>query len=567
MHDPVIEDRVTAPDDPGRTSSGSGPGDWFVADIIAQKQAAGEVWVDHHSALTYSSVWACVRYIAQTVASLGWHLYERQGDGRSKVPVENDVSWLLSMQASPEMDAYNWRQVMLKDALTWGNGYSEIERDRAGRPLWLWRLAPDRVCPERDDLGNLWYSVRNQQGGHAYLPASDVFHLKGLSPDGLVGYSVVSMARRSIHLGMSTENYGANFFSRGPMPGGVLRIQGNPKDSVVSNTRESFQRLYGGSVNAGRIAVLYGGMEFSPFTLPNDDAQFLESRSFQVEEVCRWFGVPQHKVAKLDKSTNNNIEHQAIEAVQDCLLPWCRRLECEADVKMFGRTNRGRRFTRLNLSTLLRGDSQSQTETVTKRVAGGLMTINEGREYIDLNPHPQGDELLIQGAMAPLDRILNPPEPEPSAPPPEPEPPEPEPEPEEEETDAEGGDMPEDLAAPFRVLLSRAFASLLRVEADKARRAANKGQLDAHLLTFYSPSNVRHIEEAITPILDGFCLATGKRAALTMERVYEIALGFHEASWQSLAGDGVAALDGWEGRAHTAAVDALDRIWGTKDGR
>ncbi len=178
---------------------------------------------------------------------------------------------------------------------------------------------------------------------------------------------------------------------------------------------KSFSSGYGGAENAGRVPVLSGGMDFESFTMPNKDAQWIESQGYQGEDICRIYGVPPHKAGIMAHSTNNNIEHQAIEAVQDCLLPWCRRLETEADIKLFGSVSRGKLRTRLDLQTLLRGDSATQTTNLASQVTNGLRTVNEGREELDLNPIEGGDTPLIQGAMAPLERVMNPPAP-PAAP-------------------------------------------------------------------------------------------------------------------------------------------------------
>lgn len=405
----TIDDRASSAEDPGRQDlSGIPPWLYFLGDV---KIDPDQVYVTETSALTYSAVWGCVWLIAQTIASLGWDCFQRLGKGKGKDrldPVTDETAWILDTQSNEEMSAYDFRQVLMKDALTWGNGYAEIERDGAGRPLWLYRIAPDRVTPTRNDAGRLVYEVDNGSGRvETILPATNVFHLKGPSPDGLVGYSVVAVARRSIELSMSTEQYGRTWARRGPMPGGWLEIPGAMKKEDRDAMRESFQKTYGGSANAGRVVVLTGGTKFNPLSLPNSDMQFLESRAFQIEEVCRWYGVPQILLNKLDRSTFNNIEALNIYFVQYCLMAWCRRLETEADIKLFGRINRGKKYTKLNLSALLRGDSRTQVENLTKQVTNGLMLINEGRELLDMNPVPEGDTLLIQGAMVPVASVLS----------------------------------------------------------------------------------------------------------------------------------------------------------------
>lgn len=415
---PAVECRVTEPDEPGK---GYGRGDYGALAYAAYTLGYPDLWgetrlVREDSVMAYSAVFGCVRAIVNSFTSMGWHNYQR--DGKSKVELADDVSWLLDMQANPEMNSLDWRAVTIKDALLRGNGYSEIERLGNGKPAWLWRLEPQRVEPVRDKARMLWYEVKNGPGEEStYLRPEDVFHLKGPSPDGLVGWDMIRLMKVAIDLGLKEERFGFDFFARGPMPGGFVNVPQNMNKEQRAEFRRNFEAVYSGSTNAHRIVVLSNGVTFDPASLPNDSAQFLESRVFQVNEICRFFGVPPHKLADLTRATFSNVEEQERAYVTDCILPWARRMEMEADVKLYGRTNRGRRFTRFNLDALMRGNSTTQTQTVTQKVAAGLMMPNEGREYFDMNPVEGGDVLIVQGAMTTLDRVVNPPEPpEPPAP-------------------------------------------------------------------------------------------------------------------------------------------------------
>lgn len=481
--------RRTEPDDPG----GGGHG-WEEAAAEHFLWEAGllssdDIPINHTTALTYSAVFACVRIISQTIAGMGWHVFERLGEGKGKRRIdmlEDPVAWLLRFRPSRELNAFEWRQVMLKDALTWGNGVSEIERDGAGRPMHLWRIAPERVTLTRNNGGELIYVVDEDSDDEVVLLPENVFHLRGLSPDGLIGYSVIDMARRYIELGLDIGSFGTAFFKRGPLPGGVLEMPGRVTQAEKAETRKSFEKVYGGTKNAGRVIVLSGGAKFTGMSLPNTDAQFIESHQLTVQDICRFYGVPPHKVADLERSTNNNIEHQSIEFVEDCILPWCQRLESEADIKLFGRTNQGRRYTQINIESKLRGDSRTQTETVTAKVNNALMTVNEGRDYFGLNPIDGGDTPLVQGAMIPLERALEEPEPMPAPAAPQP--------------DGDPGDetdeVPEEVAAAFTPILADAYGRLLRVKADKSKR----GKLDI-------AEHREHAMQAVLPILRALAVA------------------------------------------------------------
>jgi HK97 family phage portal protein len=548
---PEIEDRITAPEGGthGKEEAALEHALWVMG-VNSQRHHRR---VDANTAMTYAAVWGCVRVIAQAVATLGWHVYETTADGRGKQPVDDNVAWLLNTQPNPEMGAVDFRQVLLKDALLVGNGYAEIERDGYGRPVWLWRIDPARVCVERDGGRRLYYKVDNGRNSDpTSLDPPDVFHLKGPSEDGLVGYSVVAMARRTIGLGLDQERYGSNYFSRGPMPGGVLEIPPGSKKDERDAIRDSFERAYGGAENAGRVVALGGGMKFSPVTISNDDAQFLDSRRFQTEEVCRWFGVPPHKLADLTRSTNNNIEHQAIEFVQDCLLPWCRRLEAEADIKLFGRVNRGRRWTKLNLNAMLRGDSKTQVENLAKLVNGALLTVNEAREQLDYNPIEGGDTPLIQGAMVPLERLLEEPEPAPPASPPKAPPVAPK----------APKEPPADLAEAFGDLLSGVYERLLRVEADKARRAHNRGQLRQWAGEFYGTEHRAHVAAALLPVLRAVALAGGLDLAKAEAAAAGLAEGHCTGGLRTVGGEGGAeSIDGWAGEAGRLGAAGIKAAW------
>lgn len=537
----TIENRDTPAEPPGHAGT---PRDWFVMDLMTGPNH-GERY-NPGAAMTYSAFWACVRVISQSIAALGWHVFQSEGRGKSRV--YDDTAWVLDTQTSPEMSAFDFRQVILKDALVWGNGYAEIERDGYGRVRWLYRISPERVDVLRDERGAIYYAVDRYEGRDPIrLAPEQVYHLKGLGPDGLVGYSVVEMFRRTIGMALSIGRYGENFFQRGPMPGGVLKMRGMVDKVKRDEIREDINSVYGGSRNAGKVIVLFGDSEFEPLTMPNSDAQFLENQRFSVEEMARIFGVPPHKLADLTRSTNNNIEHQAIEFVQDCLLPWCRRLETEADIKLYGRRLRGQRWTRLNLQALLRGDSQTQVNNLQKLTTSGIVTVNEAREHLDYNPIDGGDTPLVQGAMVPLERVIEEPEPEPTlAPSP---------------TQDDGDEppqrpMPEDVQKTFRQLLACAYDRLLRVEADKAKRAYNKGLLSHHLSSYYATDAKAQTTEALTPIMSALLLAVGRSDQDTAARLAaEYATSHIQQSTGDL-GKGVASIAGWGLEAGRPAMRA-----------
>lgn len=363
---------------------------------------AGE-YVTADTAMQVSAVWACVRVISETLAALPWHVYEKSQDAQGRTRRERrdgDIAWLLQTQASPEMSALAFREAIAAHALTWGNGYAEIERSPDGRPVWLWLLTPDRVVPERMPTGGLQYRVRSD-GVDTIVPARDMLHIKGLAFDGIVGYSPIAIAARSLGLTMALESFGAKFFENGAHPGAVLEHPAKLSAEAHKNLQESVAAQISGG-NALKPFILEEGMKWHAMTIPPEEAQFLESRKFQISEVCRWFRVPPHMVADLDRSTFSNIEHQQIEFVTHTLMPWCRRFEAEVDLKLFGRVNAGRVYTKIELGGLLRGDMKSRFEAY---AIARHLSLNDIRELEDMNPVRGGDDYLAQINLAPVDML------------------------------------------------------------------------------------------------------------------------------------------------------------------
>ena len=370
--------------------------------------------VDHDTALKLSTVFACTRVIAETVAQLPWRVYRENANGGRDRVVSSPLENVLQRRPNPEMGAFTFRETLLAWALTWGNGYAEIVRDQAGRVAELWPIAPDRVCLKRASDGVLYYEVSNQSGAKTLLDPADVFHLHGLGFDGVEGYSVISMAARSIGLGLAADEFGASFFGNSTVVSGILKHPATLSEEAVSRLKESWKEQRQGPSRAHSPIVLEEGMTWEQLGIPPDDAQFLETRRFQVQDICRWFRVPPHKVADLERATFSNIEHQSIEFVVDTIMPWCLRLEQEADRKLFGRTTPQRMYTKLNANALLRGDAKSRSDFYSTMWNLGVLSVNEIRELEDLNPIGEdGDKRFVQLNMTTLERAGEEPEPQP----------------------------------------------------------------------------------------------------------------------------------------------------------
>jgi HK97 family phage portal protein len=368
---------------------------------------ASGVSVNETTALTLSAVWACVRVISETIGSLPWFVYNRLPDGGRERASDHELYYLLHDAPNPDMSAMVWKETTIAHVLLSGNAYSEIVRDNRDRIAALFPITPDRVTVRQRANHRMFYEVSNGENAPTILEAEDVFHVPGLGYDGLVGYSVVHKARESLGLGLAGEKFGASFFGNGAHAGGFLKHPGQLTAVAKKNLRESIEALHKGSENAHKFGILEEGMEWIGNTIPPNDAQFLETRTFQVEEVCRWFRVPPHKIQHLQRSTFSNIEHQGIEFVVDTIRPWLVRLEQEAHRKLLGPREQSRVYTENLVDALLRGDALSRSQACEIQVRNGAMLVDEWRAIENRNPLPDGlgTRPLVTVNTVPLDRI------------------------------------------------------------------------------------------------------------------------------------------------------------------
>lgn len=368
--------------------------------------------VNERTAMQTTAVYACVRILAEAVASLPLHVYEYQDDGGKKLVHDHPLYYLLHDEPNPEMTSFVFRETLMSHLLIWGNAYAQIIRDGAGRVLGLYPLLPDKMDVQRDDRGNIYYVYsRNsdenpmfKEYGDIRLKAEDVFHIPGLGFDGLIGYSPIAMAKNAVGMTLACEEYGASFFANGANPGGVLEHPGVLKDP--SKVRESWNSVYRGVNNAHKIAVLEEGMKYQQIGIPPEEAQFLETRKFQINEIARLYRIPPHMLGDLDKSSFSNIEQQSLEFVKYTLDPWVIRWEQSLQRSLLLPGEKGKYFIKLNVDGLLRGDYQSRMNGYAVGRQNGWFSANDIREMENMNPIPdeQGGNLyLINGAMTKLE--------------------------------------------------------------------------------------------------------------------------------------------------------------------
>lgn len=358
--------------------------------------------VNPRNAVQVSAVYACVRIIAETVASLPLSVFEETDTGSRKA-TDHALFRLLHNEPNPEMTSFVLREVMLSHLLLWGNSYCQIIRSGKNHITALYPLLPDRMEVDRDEKGNLTYLYTMTNGDRVLLKPTDVLHIPGLGFDGIMGYSPIALERNAIGLGIAAEEYGSTFFKNGARPSGVLTHPNTVKDP--KRLRDNWNATYGGSSNGGKVAILEENMTFSPISMPNNEAQFLETRKFQVEEICRIFRVPPHLVGNLDRATFSNIENQSIDFAVHTIRPWLVRIEQAMNRALFSEAEKGRFYVQFNIDGLMRGDYKSRMEGYAIARQNGWMSANDIRSLENLNPITEeegGNVYLVNGNMIPI---------------------------------------------------------------------------------------------------------------------------------------------------------------------
>ncbi|WP_446898883.1 phage portal protein [Clostridium sp. LBM24168] len=357
--------------------------------------------VNERTAMQTTAVYACVRILSETIASLPLHTYRHTENGKEKA-TEHSIYHLLADEPNPEMTSFVFRETLTGHLLLWGNAYAQIIRDGRGKVIALYPLLPDKMTVDRNDKGEIYY-IYNKEGKLYSLRSDEVLHIPGLGFDGLIGYSPIAMAKNAIGMAIATEEYGAKFFSNGANPGGVLEHPGIVKDPA--RVRESWNSVYQGSSNSHRVAVLEEGMKFQSIGIPPEQAQFLETRKFQTEEICRIFRVPPHLVANLDKATFSNIEHQSISFVVHTIRPWLVRIEQSINKALFTESEKREYFVSFVVEGLLRGDYASRMQGYAIGIQNGFLSPNDVRTLENMNTIENGDIYAMNGNMLKLEDV------------------------------------------------------------------------------------------------------------------------------------------------------------------
>ena len=366
--------------------------------------------VNEFTAMQTTAVYACVRILSETLAALPLQLYRYTPGGKERV-YDHPLYHLLHDEPNPEMTSFIFRETLMSHLLIWGNAYAQIIRDRLGRVQGLYPLRPDKMTVCRDENGQIYYLYTKTSDenpaikpyGQVPLRKDEVLHIPGLGFDGLVGYSPIAMARNAVGMTMACEEYGASFFANGASPSGVLEHPGVLKDPA--KVRDSWNAVYRGSANAHKVAVLEEGMKYQQIGIPPEEAQFLETRKFQLDEIARLYRIPPHMIGDLEKSSFNNIEQQSMEFVKYTLDPWVIRWEQAMQKALFLPEEKKQYFLKFNVNGLMRGDYESRMTGYSIGRQNGWLSANDIREMEDMNPVPDeegGNLYLVNGSMTKL---------------------------------------------------------------------------------------------------------------------------------------------------------------------
>ena len=369
--------------------------------------------VNERSAMQMTAVYACVRILSEAIAGLPLHMYRYKDEGGKEKAFDHTLYHLLHDEPNPEMTSFVFRETLMTHLLLWGNAYAQIIRNGRGEVIALYPLMPNRMEVNRDTNGMLYYVYQKSsddaptmEGSSVILSPGEVLHIPGLGFDGLVGYSPIAMAKNAIGLSMAAEEYGAKFYANGAAPSGVLEHPGVLKDPA--KVRDSWNAAFGGSSNSHKVAVLEEGLKYTPISISPNEAQFLETRKFQIDEIARIFRVPPHMVGDLEKSSFSNIEQQSLEFVKYTLDPWVVRWEQSLSRALLSPEEKKTYFFKFNVDGLLRGSYHERMQGYSIGIQNGFMCPNDVRELENLDMISEEDggfKFMVNGNMVDLKNV------------------------------------------------------------------------------------------------------------------------------------------------------------------
>ncbi|MDD5356519.1 MAG: phage portal protein, partial [Candidatus Omnitrophica bacterium] len=354
-----------------------GSGNSFFSDLSYGSSDAG-IAVNNDVALNYTAYWSCVRLLSETLASLPCVLYEKLDTKGKNKATEHSLFRLLHDEPNPEMDSFSYFETLMYHLVSAnGNCYSYIDWNNDLTIKYLWIMNPDRTQKARDDNGEIVFKYQTEKAGQIILPAYRVWHIPGFGYDGLKGYTPLTYMRNQIGLGVAAEKMGSKLFSNGLTIGGVLEHPGKMSIEAQNKFKASIEKGYQGVEKAHRLLVLEEGMKYNKTNIQPDDAQWLETRKFQRNEIASFFRVPPHMIGDLERATFSNIEHQGIEFAMYTMRPWLVRWERAANRQLLLPTEKDNYFIKFTIDALLRGDTLTRYQAYSSAINWGWMNRNE----------------------------------------------------------------------------------------------------------------------------------------------------------------------------------------------
>ena len=355
---------------------------------------------DTDKALTLTAVWCAIRLLAESVSSLPISVYTKQANGDKLEDTKSPIYKLVKFKPNYYQNKITFFEFIMLSICTEGNSYVQIVRNNSGTPVQLICLDPSSVTVVVNN-NELFYQV----DGGSVLDSSDMLHFKTITDDGVTGLSPIDQCAKALNWGVSLEEFGSTFFSNGAKPSSILQTDRALSDTALQRLKTSFNNNYSKLKNSNSTIVLEEGLTFKPISISPEQAQFLSSRQFSIEEVARIFNCPPHMLKDLSKSSFNNIEMQSQEFVTYTLMPYITRIEQEMNLKLFRTNELGKTFVEFNVNGLLRGDVKSRTEAYKTGITNGYMSINEVRQKENLNSIDGGDKHFMQLNMTTIDKI------------------------------------------------------------------------------------------------------------------------------------------------------------------
>ena len=355
---------------------------------------------DTDKALTLTAVWCAIRLLAESVSSLPISVYTKQKNGDKLEDTKSPIYKLVKFKPNYYQNKITFFEFIMLSICTEGNSYVQIVRNNSGTPVQLICLDPSNVTVVVNN-NELFYQV----DGGAVLDSSDMLHFKTITDDGVTGLSPIDQCAKALNWGVSLETFGETFFSNGAKPSSILQTDRALSDTALQRLKSSFNNNYAKLKNSNSTIVLEEGLTFKPISISPEQAQFLSSRQFSIEEVARIFNVPPHMLKDLSKSSFNNIEMQSQEFVTYTLMPYITRIEQEMNLKLFRTNELGKTFVEFNVNGLLRGDVKSRTEAYKTAITNGYMSINEVRQKENMNSIEGGDKHFMQMNMTTIDKV------------------------------------------------------------------------------------------------------------------------------------------------------------------